>query len=320
MAQRMQLQGEYSRGEDVGDCDPPSLPDIRTHDPVNPTPTFEITTTDAEPADGETLAIRVGVSPSLDELLERVVRFNQEIIGLPPRDRVDVLSPTRTDFRRRHLEEELTEFVESSGEGDADGAADALIDLVYVALGALYEMGVNPGEAFDRVHQANMRKVRGERSKRPGSEGYDAIKPEGWTGPDNSWIMRATPETVELGTIAAERGISADLLRDISDVFLHVARIRAGKGRDYNTSVELHDYFAPWGHQSYHQLLHMKTLRIRSLIELMGRGRVPNYEGLLDSIYDLLNYACFYGEAVREGRLPITGSRGAEENGAVRTT
>jgi hypothetical protein len=181
-------------------------------------------------------------------------------------------------------------------------------------------MGVNYGPAFDRVHEANMRRVRGERSKRPGSEGHDAVKPEGWTGPDNAWIMQADPEVVALGIAARERGMTVADIDGLSDVFLHVSRIRAGKGRDYNTSVGLHDYFAPWGHQSYHQLMHMKALRARSIVELMSRGMVPNYEGLLDTLYDSLNYVCFWAEAIREDRLPITGSRGAEENGAVTTT
>lgn len=323
MAQRMQMQGEarpvsvgwqepeaYAQQEDVGDCDP-----------VNPGPLdIVIKTADAPPGPGETISIRASISPSIDELLERVTRFNQEIIGLPPRDRPGTLSRARTEFRAAHLREEIDEFERASAEGDVEEAADGLIDLIYVALGALYEMGVNYGPAFDEVHAANMRRRRGQKANRPDAQGYDAVKPEGWVGPDNSWILRATPEVVELGRVAAERGIDADLLRDLSEVFLHVARIRQGKGRDYNTSVELHDYFAPWGHQSYHQLMHMKALRARSIVELMGRGMVPNYEGLLDTLYDSLNYTCFWAEAIREGRLPITGARGAEANGAVQTT
>jgi hypothetical protein len=208
------------------------------------------------------------------------------------------------------------------GQGDLDGVADALLDSVYVRLGTLYEMGINYGPAFDEVHQANMRRVRGGNAKRPIREGtptYDAVKPEGWVGHDNSWIMRADREVVELGEIARERGIDAGTLRSISEVFLHVARIRAGKGVDYNTSVELVDYF-PHGHRSYHQVQHMKTLRARSLIELIERGRVPNYEGLLDTLYDNLNYTCFWAEAIRDGRLPLAGSRGAADAGHVETT
>ena len=83
--------------------------------------------------------------------------------------------------------------------------------------------------------------------------------------------------------------------------------------------MELVDYF-PWGHKSYHQVQHMKTLRAKSLIELIDRGMAANYEGLLDTLYDNLNYTCFWAEAIRDGRLPLTGERGASDNGHVETT
>lgn len=301
------LEG-YAPGEDLGDVDA-----------LNPVGLVDIDVLSEPHPDPYTISVRLQVSPSVDECLQRVARFNAEIIGLPLRESAGVLSGDRLEFRRRHLLEEVDEFETASSQGDVDAAADGLLDLVYVALGALYEMGVNYGPAFDRVHAANMRRVRGEKSTRRGSLGYDAVKPEGWTGPDNSWIMRANPETVELGEIARERGIDAETLRSISDVFLHVAGIRAGKGRDYNTSVELTDYF-PWGHKSYHQVQHMKTLRAKSLIELIDRGMAANYEGLLDTLYDNLNYTCFWAEAIRDGRLPLAASRGATESGATQTT
>jgi len=72
--------------------------------------------------------------------------------------------------------------------GDLHGEVDALIDLIYFAAGRMQEMGVDGQRALQAVHAANMRKVRGELAKRPGSLGHDAIKPVGWVGPDYSWL------------------------------------------------------------------------------------------------------------------------------------
>lgn len=63
---------------------------------------------------------------------------------------------------------------------------DALVDLVYVALGTSYLKGFNFREAWRRVHAANMKKVRAinaEESKR-GSE-YDVVKPKDWEPPSH---------------------------------------------------------------------------------------------------------------------------------------
>jgi len=65
-----------------------------------------------------------------------------------------------------------------------DKQFDALIDLVYVALGNAYLHGFDFNEGWRRVHEANMKKVRALRavdSKRGST--YDVVKPEGWVPP-----------------------------------------------------------------------------------------------------------------------------------------
>lgn len=65
------------------------------------------------------------------------------------------------------------------------------------------------------------------------------------------------------------------------------------KGEDYNANaIQLHEYF-PFGDMSYQQMIHMKVLRMRSLL---GKGSAPNFDSLLDSVYDLVNYSVFYLE------------------------
>jgi predicted HAD superfamily Cof-like phosphohydrolase len=122
--------------------------------------------------------------PPVSAMHQQVHRFNTEIIGLEIPDTPTILPPERREYCVGHLQEELNEFKTSLDNEDLEGAIDALLDLTYVALGRLVEMGVAPGAAFEEVHAVNMAKKRGEVSKRPGSLGHDAIKPEGWQPPN----------------------------------------------------------------------------------------------------------------------------------------
>jgi predicted HAD superfamily Cof-like phosphohydrolase len=101
------------------------------------------------------------------------------------------LSPDVADFRAKFMQEELDEYKKAVAESDMEGQLDALVDLVYVALGTAYLSGFPFQAAWDEVHSCNMRKVKagpnGEGSKR-GSP-HDVIKPEGWKKPDYSKIL-----------------------------------------------------------------------------------------------------------------------------------
>lgn len=72
------------------------------------------------------------------------------------------------------------------------------------------------------------------------------------------------------------------------------------KGQDYNrTSVRVHDYF-PFGHKSYVQMIFLKAMRLRSLVE--NDAAKPNFDSIEDTIYDLLNYVAFYLERLEATR------------------
>ena len=96
------------------------------------------------------------------------------------------------EFRIRFMQEELFEYITATAAGDLEGQFDALVDLVYVALGTAYLQGLPFKEGWDVVHSANMKKVRagpnGEGSKR-GSP-FDVIKPAGWVGPDLKPLLK----------------------------------------------------------------------------------------------------------------------------------
>ncbi len=218
----------------------------------------------------------------VDDMIEDVGQFHEEVLGVDLPTSPTRLSVERKKYATDHLYEEFEEFREAD---DLGGEVDALVDLAYVAIGRLLEMGVYPRAAFDAVHRANMAKESGTNPKRPDNE-HDAVKPEGWTPPDLSAVL-----SVGLADLEA-----------ISPVLLEITRMRAAKGKDYNSSVEISDYF-PLGHVSYFQMVHLKTKRLQSLIDIEDHGGTPNFEGIRGTLLDLLNYATFYVEALDRGEL-----------------
>lgn len=95
------------------------------------------------------------------------------------------LDDKAVEFRVKFMTEELTEFVDTHFARDIEGAADALADLVYVAMGTAHMMGIPWQRVWDSVQTANMAKRMakpdGSDSKR-GSP-LDVVKPEGWIAP-----------------------------------------------------------------------------------------------------------------------------------------
>ncbi len=135
-------------------------------------------------------------NPGALALYDMVMRFNRDLIGIDLPQTPMLLSKDRLAYRIGHLEEELHEAQLSAHEEDLPGFVDGLIDLIYVAMGTILEVGVPAGAAFGEVHAANMAKHRGMVAKRPDSGGYDAVKPPGWTPPDLGPYLRATRDEV----------------------------------------------------------------------------------------------------------------------------
>jgi predicted HAD superfamily Cof-like phosphohydrolase len=94
-------------------------------------------------------------------------------------------------FRINFMQEELDEFVRASKTMDHAEMADALIDLVYVAMGTAHMFGYPWNRLWDDVQRANMTKERATAataSERGGQ--WDVVKPEGWRPPDPATILR----------------------------------------------------------------------------------------------------------------------------------
>lgn len=95
-------------------------------------------------------------------------------------------------FRVNRLKEEVREYEEAFQKQDMEGQLDALVDLVYIAIGTAYISGFHFAEAFRRVHEANMKKLRAERAEdsRHGTT-YDIIKPADWIPADLSDLAQS---------------------------------------------------------------------------------------------------------------------------------
>lgn len=121
------------------------------------------------------------------DVFKKTAQFARTVLGLEAPDQPTRLNPTRKDWAVAAFNEEVYEFLKAD---TLEDEVDACIDLIYFAAGRLHEMGVDGAAHFLEVHNPNMRKVRGELSKRPGSQGYDAVKPDGWVGPDHGRVLR----------------------------------------------------------------------------------------------------------------------------------
>lgn len=83
------------------------------------------------------------------------------------------------------------------------------------------------------------------------------------------------------------------------------ADLQLKKSNDYqnpNSTIRQADYY-PRGIASILDIIHAKTLRMRSVLEAMENdpNYSPNFESIEDSAKDLINYASFLGAYMRGG-------------------
>jgi len=95
-------------------------------------------------------------------------------------------------FRFKFMKEELDEFLEGMDEQDHAKMFDALMDLVYVAMGTAYSMGYPWREGWQLVQRANMAKVRAQPDGSDSLRGSprDVVKPSDWVAPDIEGLLK----------------------------------------------------------------------------------------------------------------------------------
>lgn len=116
----------------------------------------------------------------------KVIDFSQTVLKIQPRIQCPLSLP-EFEITVKALNEEVQEFIQASKDSDYIGQIDALIDLQYFAMGALYKLGLT-ADQINRccyaVHDANMTKKLGIKASRGDGSAADAIKPEGWEAPE----------------------------------------------------------------------------------------------------------------------------------------
>lgn len=130
----------------------------------------------------------------VQDILDFHKRYGLEYSG-PPR----ALPEDLADFRKQFMFEEAIEYADACAVNDQHEMFDALIDLVYVALGTAHLHGFDFAEGWKRVHAANMKKQRAKlahESKR--GTMYDVVKPEGWQPPNLSDLVGGKLNLAEL--------------------------------------------------------------------------------------------------------------------------
>lgn len=130
---------------------------------------------------------------------------------LPPLQPMGALDKDTENFRKKFLKEELDEWLwaqqaafqettrplldrdQAEYTVQLEKALDGLVDMAYVLFGTAHLHGFSQAfpEAWRRVHDANMQKVRaeldGSDSKRDSS--LDVVKPAGWEAPEFSDLV-----------------------------------------------------------------------------------------------------------------------------------
>ena len=104
-----------------------------------------------------------------------------------------LISKRDFDFRVNFMHEEIRELIEGNAQGNLTQIADALVDLVYVALGTAHYFGLPFQALWDEVHRANMEKQpwkEGDPVKPRNASGLEVVKPEGWLPPDIEGVIR----------------------------------------------------------------------------------------------------------------------------------
>ncbi len=91
-----------------------------------------------------------------------------------------MLDTKRALSRGKWMNEEVAEFLVAK---DIYEQADAMIDLIYFALGTMVEMGLEADELFDIVQSANMAKLFPDGKPHYNPKDGKVIKPEGWEDP-----------------------------------------------------------------------------------------------------------------------------------------
>ncbi len=108
------------------------------------------------------------------------VRDFHDKFGHPVAEKPVMIDKKRALSRAKWMNEEVAEFLIADNIYEQ---ADAMIDLMYFALGTMVEMGLEADELFDIVQQANMAKLWPDGKPHYNPKDGKVIKPDTWEDP-----------------------------------------------------------------------------------------------------------------------------------------
>ena len=117
----------------------------------------------------------------MSSMSSKVAEFHAQVLQVSPPPSPTLVSQEYCLERFRFMSEELDEFMTAAMTGEIVDAADALADIMYVALGTAHMMKLPIEAIFDHVHDCNMKKLLGTTKR---GNKVDAVKPDGWVGPE----------------------------------------------------------------------------------------------------------------------------------------
>ena len=131
------------------------------------------------------------------DLIDDIDRFHKKF-GFEKTDKPDIPDDSElVNFRTSFLLEELAEYSQAITKKDTAGALDALVDIVYIALGTAWLFNLPFERAWKEVQRANMEKIRAKDTTGKRGTKFDVIKPKGWKAPNIDQIVEEEIEKNE---------------------------------------------------------------------------------------------------------------------------
>ena len=132
-----------------------------------------------------------------EDLLGDINRFHNKF-GFKKNEKVGIPDNSElVNFRTSFLMEELAEYTQAITKKDDAAALDALIDIVYIALGTAWLFNLPFEKGWNEVQKANMSKLRSKIKSLKRGTTYDVIKPKDWIAPNIEKIVEEEKEINE---------------------------------------------------------------------------------------------------------------------------
>lgn len=133
----------------------------------------------------------------MTDILKDIDNFHKKY-GFEKNEKVDIPDNNELiNFRTAFLMEELAEYTNAITKKDAAGALDALVDIVYIALGTAWLFNLPFEKAWNEVQKANMGKIRAKDKTGKRGTKFDVVKPKDWKAPNIEKIIEEEREINE---------------------------------------------------------------------------------------------------------------------------